>query len=78
LLWARGVVYLGVEADRRAAGHGTPWRARAAWDLQGRGVPAGRRAKMGVCGGTREPEGKMAVLGGALAVPCTCNPLQQG
>ena len=21
---------------------------------------------------------KMAVLGGALAVPCTCNPLQQG
>ena len=24
------------------------------------------------------PEGKMAVLGGALAVPCTCNPLQQG
>jgi len=23
-------------------------------------------------------EGKVAVLGGALAVPCTCNPLQQG
>jgi hypothetical protein len=32
----------------------------------------------GVCTHARSRVGKMAVLGGGLAVPCTCNPLQQG